>query len=68
MTRIISDPDILAGVPCIEGTRIPARAVMEFHLEGYTIGMIQQEYPSLSTGQINDVIDRWPLVRDQLSD
>jgi uncharacterized protein (DUF433 family) len=62
VTRLISDPAIMEGTLCIEGTRIPAKAVIEFHREGYTAKMIRCEYPTLSVDQINDVIDRWPLL------
>jgi uncharacterized protein (DUF433 family) len=63
MTKIISDPEIMGGIPCIDDTRIPVVAVMDFHREGFTAPMIKDQYPNLSIEQINDVIDRWPLLK-----
>lgn len=61
MVKIVSHPDICGGTPCIEGTRIPARAVMSFHDDGYSVAHIQSEYPTLSEDTIRSVIAQCSL-------
>lgn len=45
-------PDIMQGLPCIRGTRVPVRAVKSFYDAGYTADAIIREYPSLNGAQI----------------
>jgi uncharacterized protein (DUF433 family) len=50
---VVQDPKILGGVPIIKGTRIPASLVFDLLKRGYTIQLIQNEYPSLSRRKLN---------------
>lgn len=54
---IVSNPNILGGVPIIVGTRIPAKRILYLFRDGYTIDAIHEEYPQLSVQIINKVID-----------
>ena len=54
---IVSNPNILGGVPTIAGTRIPAKQMLYLFRDGYTIEAIHDEYPQLSIQVINRVID-----------
>ena len=54
---ISSDPNIMGGVPCITGTRVPVRAVWGFHKDGYSIAWIMEEYPTLTQEQIEAAIE-----------
>jgi uncharacterized protein (DUF433 family) len=49
---ITSDPDIQGGLPCIAGTRVPARAIWDFHRGGYSVAEIIREYPTLTPEQV----------------
>ena len=51
------DPDIMAGVPVVAGTRIPVYLLLEFIEAGRTIDQIKQEYPSLTSEQIKGAIE-----------
>ena len=46
--RIVVDPEIHHGVPCIRGTRVPVAVVLGSLAEGLTPEAIRHEYPSLT--------------------
>ena len=50
--RISSDPDILHGKPCIQGTRIPVYLIVSLVAEGETVENIIKDYPSLTPEDI----------------
>ena len=45
--RIISDPNICGGDPCIKGTRIPVYLIIELLANGMTEKEILRQYPTL---------------------
>mgnify|MGYP003580516112 CR=1 FL=1 len=49
-------PDIMQGLPCIRGTRIPVRAVKNFADAGYSPKDIVREYPSLNYAQVSAAV------------
>jgi len=65
-TRIVSDPQVHFGKPCIASTRIPVQCVLELVRDGYGIETIRGDYyPDLSTEDVQacvqyaiDLIDR----------
>jgi uncharacterized protein (DUF433 family) len=46
--RVVVDPEIHHGEPCIAGTRIPVRMIVGSLADGMTIEQIVAEYPHLS--------------------
>jgi uncharacterized protein (DUF433 family) len=46
--RIVSDPGICHGKPCIRGTRILVSVVLDNLAEGLTADQIVEEYPPLT--------------------
>jgi len=50
---VISDPEILGGIPTIKGTRIPASLLFDLINRGYSIQLIRAEYPSLSKQKLS---------------
>ncbi len=46
--RIVIDPDIHHGDPCIKGTRIPVAMVVGSLADGLTFDDIRQDYPQLT--------------------
>jgi uncharacterized protein (DUF433 family) len=54
--RILSDPDICHGKPCIKGTRIPVYLIVSLVAEGESIESIIQDYPSLTPEDIKAAI------------
>ena len=49
---ISTNPDVMCGVPCIKGTRIPVTTIKSFYDAGYTDDQILAEYPTLTRSQI----------------
>ena len=54
--RITADPDIMAGVPCIRGTRIPVATVVGMVAEGMTEPEIFDDYPQLTPDDIREAL------------
>ena len=47
-SRIVSDPAIVHGKPCVRGTRVPVSVVLENLAAGVTAEEIVRSYPSLT--------------------
>lgn len=55
--RIVSNPKVLGGKPCVRGTRIPVHMVLELVEAGIALGEIRvQYYPQLSEADIKACI------------
>jgi len=52
MNRIASDPQILGGKPCIQGTRISVEMVLEWMGSGASLEEIVRNYPHLSAEDV----------------
>lgn len=51
-STVVSDKQILGGVPCFAGTRVPARSLFD-HLEaGFTVDYFLAQFPSVSREQV----------------
>ncbi len=60
--RIVLNPDVHFGKPCIKGTRIPVENVLELVQEGISFERITQEYyPDLTISDIKACVS---YVRD----
>jgi uncharacterized protein (DUF433 family) len=55
--RIVSDPQILRGKPCIQGTRIPAALILGYLAAGRGNDAILREFPDLSQGDVAACLD-----------
>jgi uncharacterized protein (DUF433 family) len=54
--RISVDHQIMSGVPCIRGTRIPVATVVGMVAEGMTIEAILADFPQLTRDDIQDAL------------
>ncbi len=45
--RIVSNPEILGGKPCVKGTRISVEFILELLASGATRDQILQSYPQV---------------------
>jgi uncharacterized protein (DUF433 family) len=62
MNRIIVDPQIRFGKPCIQGTRITVQDVLELLNEGYGFTeILESYYPELTVVDIQACLHRRPL-------
>jgi len=55
--RIVSDPEILGGLPVIEGTRVPAGNILAEIRAGSDKYEIFLGYPTLPVGSVEAVIE-----------
>jgi len=62
---VVSDPGILGGTPVIKGTRIPASLILDLLRRGYSIEILKEEYPSLSSKKISAFM---ALMSDSFND
>lgn len=54
---IVSKPGTMSGAPCIVGTRIPMARIIFLLKEGYTVEVIQQEYPHVPLDILQGALD-----------
>lgn len=63
--RITIDHHVMAGVPCIRGTRIPVAALVGLVAEGVTIEEILGDYPQLTTEDVEEALRYAAAAVDQ---
>ncbi|HEX9945391.1 MAG TPA: DUF433 domain-containing protein [Thermoanaerobaculia bacterium] len=51
--RVIADPEVHHGEPCITGTRIPVRIIVGSLADGLTAEQIVAEYPQLTPEDVS---------------
>ena len=56
LKRIVSDPKVLGGEPCIRGTRIHVAVVLDSLAEGLTPTEIIDHYPPLTEDDVRAVV------------
>ncbi len=54
--RIAIDQKVMAGVPCIRGTRIPVATVVGMVAEGMTSAQIKADFPQLVDDDIRQAL------------
>lgn len=59
---IVSNPDVMGGMPVISGTRVPIARILFLLKDGYTIEAIHDEFPHVSIktidGAVNELIEK----------
>lgn len=55
--KIISDPTICSGKPCIKGTRIPVHIILELLAVGESYQGIKKAYPNIGDEDIMACLD-----------
>ncbi|MBI1367577.1 MAG: DUF433 domain-containing protein [Planctomycetes bacterium] len=54
--RIISNPAILGGKPCIQGTRLSVEMIVELLATGATIDDLLRQYPQLDRAAVQQAM------------
>jgi len=54
--RIVIDPEIHHGEPCIKGTRVPARMIVGSLADGFSVEQVLEEYPQLTAEDVYSVL------------
>jgi uncharacterized protein (DUF433 family) len=57
VNRIITDPNILDGEPCIRGTRISVHQITGMLANGDTVDGLLEDYPNLTRDDIIAAIE-----------
>ena len=57
LARITVDHQIMGGVPCVAGTRIPVATVVGLVASGITTGEIVAEYPQLTPADVQACLE-----------
>jgi uncharacterized protein (DUF433 family) len=55
--RILSDPKILRGKPCVKGTRIPVALILGYLASGRDNAAILCEFPDLQAADVAACLD-----------
>lgn len=63
--RISVDQKVMAGVPCVRGTRIPVATVVGMVAEGMTPGEIKVDFPQLADDDIRQALQFAAAAVDQ---
>jgi uncharacterized protein (DUF433 family) len=56
LERITIDPDVMGGVPCIRGFRIPVATVVAMFADGMTADEVIADLPDLTPEDITDAL------------
>jgi uncharacterized protein (DUF433 family) len=48
---IVADPEILNGVPCFRGTRVPFKNLIDYLEGGQSLGDFLRQFPTVSREQ-----------------
>lgn len=54
--RVVVDHQIMGGVPCIRGTRIPATRILKMVAAGMTVDRIVEDFPQLSAEDVHEAL------------
>ncbi len=54
--RIVCNPEILGGKPCIKGTRISVQFLLELFASGATIESVRRKYAHLEVEDIEQAL------------
>lgn len=52
--RIVIDPSVMAGTPCVRGTRIPVATVVGLMADSHSTEEVQRDFPQLSADDISE--------------
>lgn len=55
-TRIVCNPEVLGGKPCVKGTRISVEFILELAASGASRDDILRAYPPLSTEDVEEAM------------
>ena len=65
---ITSKPDIMGGVPCIVGTRIPIEVILYRLRDGYSLKELHKMYPWVEMEKLKGAIEEVARKVNKLSD
>ena len=45
---IVSDPDVMNGMPCFRGTRVPFKDLIDYLEGGHSLGEFVRQFPTVT--------------------
>jgi uncharacterized protein (DUF433 family) len=45
---IVRDPDVMSGVPCFRGTRVPFKNLIDYLEGGHSLGEFLRQFPTVT--------------------
>ena len=45
---VVADPDVMNGIPCFRGTRVPFRNLIDYLEGGHSLGEFLRQFPSVT--------------------
>jgi len=63
--RIVSDPKICSGKPCIKGTRIPVHIILDLLAAGENFEGIKRAYPNITDEDIRACLSYASILADE---
>lgn len=63
--RIVSDPNICSGKPCIKGTRIPVHIILDLLAAGEDFNGINKAYPNIEKKDIQSCLRYAALMAEE---
>ena len=63
--RIVSNPKICSGKPCIKGTRIPAHIILDLLAAGESFEGIKKAYPNITDEDIRACLLYASILADE---
>ena len=65
--RIVCDPKICSGKPCIKGTRIPVHIILDLLAAGESFERIKKAYPNITDEDIRACLNYASVLADEES-
>ena len=56
-TIIVRDPEILGGIPCFRGTRVPFQNLLDYLVAGDTLDQFLEQFPTVSREMANEALE-----------
>ena len=67
LDRIVCDPKILSGKPCIKGTRIPVHIILDLLSASENNQRIKKAYPNITDEDIRACLNYASVLADEES-
>jgi uncharacterized protein (DUF433 family) len=65
LDRIVCDPKICSGKPCIKGTRIPVHIILDLLAAGENFEGVKRAYPNITDEDIRACLSYASVLADE---
>jgi uncharacterized protein (DUF433 family) len=57
---IVSDPEVMNGMPCFRGTRVPFKNLIDYLEGGHSLGEFLQQFPTVTREMAVQALEEVP--------